>query len=390
MTPDVPGLHRWLDKHRDQLLDDVLTLVRHETPSSDQELLARALAWLDRWVTASLGASSHRSRTENALRFDYPGTGPAPVVLLCHYDTVWPAGTLAGWPATVTGDRASGPGIFDMKTGLVQAVWAVRALAATGHDRPPIRLVLTGDEEVGSPASRPVIEQACADAAAVLVFEGSGPGGALKTGRKGVGLFDVTVTGREAHAGLEPEMGASAVDELARVTLALHALADPATGTTVNVGLVQGGSAVNVVAGHARAHVDVRVASQAEADRVDDALARLTPHDPRATLAVAGGWNRPVMERTPAIGELVALAQAAAAQLGLDLPEVSVGGASDGNFAAALGIPVLDGIGAVGDGAHARHEHVSVAALTERAAIVAAVLTTFSNGQSARRSTGSS
>ncbi len=378
---DVPGLHRWLDDHRDPLLADVLALVRHETPSTDRELLARALDWLDRWVTGSLGEPRHRSRTGHAIVFDYPGVGSAPVVLLGHYDTVWPAGTLAGWPAEVSGDRASGPGIFDMKAGLVQSVWALRALAATGHDRPPVRLVLTGDEEIGSPASRPVIEQECAGAAAVLVFEGSAPGGALKTGRKGVGLFDVAVTGREAHAGLEPEKGASAIDELARVTLELGALADPAAGTTVNVGLVAGGSAVNVVAGHARARIDVRVASQAEADRLDDAFGRLVPHDPRAAIEVTGEWNRPVMERTPAISSIAALARAAAATLGRDLPDVSVGGASDGNFAAALGVPVLDGIGAVGDGAHARHEHISVAALSERAAIAAAVLAALPEGQ---------
>ena len=381
MNADVRGLHRWLDEHRDELLADVLALVRLETPSGDRERAARALAWLDRWVTASLGEPRRRSRTGESLTFDYPGAGPAPVVLLGHYDTVWPAGTLAGWPATVSGDLASGPGIFDMKAGLVQSVWAVRALAAIGRDRPPVRLVLTGDEEIGSPASRPVIERACVGAAAVLVFEGGAQGGALKTGRKGVGLFDVTVTGREAHAGLDPEQGTSAIDELARVTLALHALADPAAGTTVNVGLVEGGSAVNVVAGRARARVDVRVASQPEAGRVDAALAQFSPHDPRAALAVTGGWNRPVMEPTPAIRAIAAVAQAAAAKLGRELPDVSVGGASDGNFAAALGVPVLDGIGAVGDGAHARHEHVSVAALTERAAIAAAVLTTFSEGR---------
>ncbi|MFC9221771.1 M20 family metallopeptidase [Streptomyces hygroscopicus] len=382
---DVAGLHRWLERHRGHVLDDVLDLVGQETPSDDPALLDRGLARLERWVTGMLGQPRHRSRTDggshgDTLTLEFAGTGCAPVVLLGHYDTVWPAGTLADWPCTVDGDRATGPGIFDMKAGLVQAVWALRALSATGHRTPPVRLVLNGDEEIGSPVSRPVIERACAGAAAVLVFEGSAAG-ALKTGRKGVGIFDVTVTGREAHAGLEPEKGVSAIDEMARATLKLHALADPAAGTTVNVGLVQGGSAINVVAGRAAARVDVRVASRAEADRVDHALAHLKPHDPRAGITVTGEWNRPVMERTPAIAAMAGLARAAAAELGADLAEVSVGGASDGNFAAATGVPVLDGIGAVGDGAHARHEHVSVAALTERSAIAAAVLAAFPKGR---------
>ncbi|NSC19932.1 M20 family metallopeptidase [Streptomyces albus subsp. chlorinus] len=384
---DVVGLHRWLEAHRAQLLDDVLDLVGRETPSDDPVLLDRGLARIERWITDTLGEPQRRSRTDggpygDALTLEFPGVGSAPVVLLGHYDTVWQAGTLAEWPCAVDGDRASGPGIFDMKAGLVQAVWALRALDATGHRRPPVRLVLNGDEEIGSPASRPVIERACAGAAAVLVFEGSADG-ALKTSRKGVGIFDVTVTGREAHAGLDPEKGVSAIDEMARATLKLHALADPAAGTTVNVGLVRGGSAINVVAGQATARVDVRVASQAEADRVDRALARLEPHDPRAAITVTGEWNRPVMERTPAIIAMAGLARAAAAELGADLAEVAVGGASDGNFAAATGVPVLDGIGAVGDGAHARDEHVSVAALTERSAIAAAVLAAFPKGPTA-------
>jgi len=210
----------------------------------------------------------------------------------------------------------------------------------------------------------------------VLVFEASADG-ALKTGRKGVGIFEVDARGVEAHAGLDPESGASAVDEIARLVLQLHAAADPAAGTTVNVGVVRGGTRSNVVAGAARADIDVRVRSVAAQRHVDELLHGLTPHDPRAEVAVRGGWNRPVMEPNAAISSVFALARRAAEQLGFELRETSVGGASDGNFAAAMGLPVLDGLGAVGGGAHARHEHVTASGMVERATVAAAVIAAF-------------
>jgi len=286
------------------------------------------------------------------------------------------AGTLADRPVRIEGDRISGPGVFDMKAGLVQAVWAVRALRAAGVPHPPLRLVLNGDEEIGSPFSRPLIEAACADASAVLVFEASADG-AVKTGRKGVGIFTVQVRGVESHAGLDPDSGASAIDEIARIVRTLHAAADAATGTTVNVGVLRGGTRSNVVAGAAEAGIDVRVRSVAAQERIDEVLRGLAPHDPRCEVAVRGGWNRPVMEPGSAIASMFALARTAAAQLGVELREVSVGGASDGNFAAAIGRPVLDGLGAVGAGAHARHEHVSIDGMVERAAVAAGVLAAF-------------
>jgi glutamate carboxypeptidase len=370
-------LRAWIAGHRAELLADLSAYVSLETPSHDKALLDTALDWLDGYLETRLGAPAATRRTGGGaygdIRVnDYPGTG-SPVLLLAHYDTVWPAGTLAGWPFTVEGDHVTGPGVFDMKAGLVQLVWALRALDAAGLQRPPLRLLLNGDEEIGSPASRPLIEQAAGDAAAVLVFEASADG-ALKTERKGVGIFQLEFTGVEAHAGLEPAKGASAIDELARAVRRLHDLTDLESGTTVNVGVVSGGSGANVVAGAACADVDVRVASQAEAARVDAALAELRPHDPRASIEVRGGWNRPVMERTPGTARLFEQAWEVAARLGLDLRECSVGGASDGNFAAALGRPVLDGLGAVGAGAHARHEHISVDGMIERAALAAALL----------------
>jgi len=378
---DVATLREWLDGRRGRLVDDLVAYAELETPSEDLALLAKGLAHVEEWLGERLGEPARRVRHESAdhgdvVVLEYPGIGDRPLTLLAHYDTVWSAGTLDEWPVRIDGDKISGPGVFDMKAGLVQAVWAVRALRDAGLPHPPLRLLLNGDEEIGSRFSRPLIEQACADAAAVLVFEASADG-ALKTGRKGVGIFEVDARGVEAHAGLDPESGASAVDEIARLVLRLHAASDPAAGTTVNVGVVRGGTRSNVVAGTARADVDVRVRSIAAQQHIDELLQGLAPHDPRAEVAVRGGWNRPVMEPNTAISSVFALARRAAEQLGFELRETSVGGASDGNFAAAMGLPVLDGLGAVGGGAHARHEHVTVAGMIERAAVAAAVIAAF-------------
>ena len=378
---DVAALHGWLEDRRRQLVDDLVAYAELETPSDDLALLKKGLAHVEGWLTERLGPPANRAHHASGeygdvVVLEYAGAGDRPLTLLAHYDTVWSAGTLDDWPVRVDGDRVTGPGVFDMKAGLVQAVWAVRALRDAGVPHPPLRLLLNGDEEVGSRFSRPLIEQACADAAAVLVFEASADG-ALKTGRKGVGIFEVDARGVEAHAGLDPESGASAVDEIARLVLQLHAAADPAAGTTVNVGVVRGGTRSNVVAGTARADVDVRVRSVAAQRHIDELLQGLTPHDPRAEVAVRGGWNRPVMEPNAAISSVFALARRAAEQLGVELCETSVGGASDGNFAAAMGLPVLDGLGAVGGGAHARHEHVTVTGMVERSAVAAAVIAAF-------------
>lgn len=380
---DVPALHRRLAAQRAEVIADLVAYAERETPSDDPALLAKGLAYLEAWLADRLGAPALRTHHEAAAHgdvvvLDYDGTG-ARLTLLAHYDTVWSAGTLDAWPVRVEGDVISGPGVFDMKAGLVQAVWAIRTLRAAGVPHPPLRLVLTGDEEIGSPFSRPLIEAACADAAAVLVFEASADGGAVKTARKGVGLFDVRVRGVESHAGLDPTAGASAIDEIARAVRTLHAATDLAEGTTVNVGLLRGGTRPNVVAGAAEAAIDVRVSSLAAQDRIDALLAGLRPHDPRAAITVSGGWNRPVMERSAGIAAMYALARASASQLGVDLPETAVGGASDGNFAAALGVPVLDGLGAVGGGAHARHEHVSIDGMVERAAVAAGVMAAFAS-----------
>ncbi|MFE3598669.1 2-dehydropantoate 2-reductase [Streptomyces sp. NPDC059142] len=379
------AVHGWLDERRDAMDADLAAYTSQESSSDDPACLAACLEWLRGWLDSSLGAPDSEELIPRETAGDimirrYAGTGPstgAPLLLVGHYDTVWSTGTLAEWPYHREGDRISGPGVFDMKAGLVQAVWALRALTALGLPRPECTLLLNGDEETGSEASSGVIVDEARKSRAALVFEASADG-AVKTTRKGVGLFSLTVTGEEAHAGLDPTAGASAVNEIARQVLALEALADPEAGTTVNVGVLRGGTRSNVTAGEATANLDIRVATGDERARLDTALAGLAPVDPRTGLKLDGGWNRPVFERTEGVGRVFALARSCAAPLGLDLRETAVGGASDGNFILAAGTPVLDGLGAVGGGAHARSEHVTLSGMVERSALAAGVLAAFS------------
>lgn len=377
------GLLEAAAARRSRMVDDLVGYVETETPSDDLALLHAGLGHVERFLGDTVGPFAERTvhepeRHGPVVVGDLVAPRPTErwAVVLCHYDTVWTAGTLADWPVRIDGARLTGPGAYDMKAGLVQFAHAVALLDERELPRPNIRLVLNGDEEVGSIGSRPIIEDVVRRTPGpVLVFEASaGPDGALKTARKGVGLFDVHIRGVEVHAGLDPAGGASAVDELARVVLALHGAADLDAGTSLNVGVVRGGTRPNVRAGAATAALDVRVSSDAEAARIDRVLADLRPAASAASITVTGGWNRPVMERTDANVELFRTAQAAAEALGLTITETSVGGASDGNFAAALGAPVLDGLGAVGDGAHARHEWVDLDRMVERTALAAGVL----------------
>jgi glutamate carboxypeptidase len=374
----LPALRRWLAGHTEDMIADVAHYVSLESSSDDPAGLAGCLAWLRGWLDDALGPPD----TEEVLPRDggcdivvrrYPGVGERPVLQLAHYDTVWPTGTLAQWPFSRDGDQLSGPGVFDMKAGLVQAVWALRALEALGVPRPPVTLMLNGDEETGSHASSEAIVREARGCRCALVFEASA-GGALKTARKGVGLFTLTVHGEEAHAGLDPTAGASAITELAHQILWCTGLSDLDAGTSVNVGVVHGGTRSNVTAGRAVAYLDVRVATEAERSRIDAAMRAPAPVNPRVGVEVTAEWNRPVFERTAGVAELFELARACAEPLGLDLRETAVGGASDGNFVLASGVPVLDGLGAVGGGAHARSEHATVSGMIERAALAAGVL----------------
>jgi glutamate carboxypeptidase len=306
---------------------------------------------------------------------EWPGQG-RPILLLGHFDTVWPVGQLVRMPVRQVDGRLHGPGVLDMKAGLAIALTAMKVLVASVPEpsRPPVTLLATSDEETGSATSRPVIEALARASAAALVLEPAIPGGALKTARKGVGEFEVRAHGVAAHAGADPSAGASAVHELARQVAAMTALADPAAGLSVNVGVIEGGTRSNVVAEQARAWVDVRVSRAADGARIEAALNALRPLDPRVRLEVRGGINRPPMERGPGVAALFALARDVARSWGEDLTEGATGGASDGNFTAALGVPTLDGLGGVGDGPHALHEHAIVDFLPRRAALLAGLL----------------
>jgi glutamate carboxypeptidase len=360
------------------MVEALEALVVRESPSRDKPALDALAGFLAERFGA-LGLDVERLPSESGgdhlrLRLGRAGDAP-PGLVLCHFDTVWPIGTLARMPFRVDDGRAFGPGAFDMKASLVLAEFAVRALNATGRRLPrPVVFLFTSDEEVGSPTSRRWIEEEARRSAYVLVPEPPLPGDRLKTSRKGVGRYSLEVTGRPAHAGVEPEKGVNALVELAHQVLAITALADPSKGTTVNVGLARGGTTPNVVPASATAEVDVRAATADEARRVDAAMAALGPVVPGAVVSVRGGFNRPPMERTPQVVALFERARAVGRTLGLELGEGPTGGGSDGNLTAALGVPTLDGLGTPGDGAHADYEHVLTDALPGRAALLAALL----------------
>ena len=304
------------------------------------------------------------------------GEGVGQVLLLCHMDTVWPTGTIQQRPFRMDAGLAYGPGILDMKAGIAIALHALETLKF--HNVPPqqrVRIIVNSDEEVGSTTSRQLIEDEARNSAQVYCLEpGAGREGALKTGRKGVGMFQVKVTGRAAHAGNEPEKGISAVEEMAHQILRLHSLANLAVGTTVNVGVVQGGAVRNQVAAFAEAMVDLRVTNMQEAERVESEILSSTPVLPGASVEVTGGLNRPPMERTESTVLLVDSVRRLADPLGIVISEAQVGGGSDAQFAAAVGVPVLDGLGGVGEGPHADHEYIVVAELPRRVALLASIL----------------
>ena len=372
-----------LEPRCQEMVDLLGELVCLESPSDDTPSLERFAARLqslfsvfgniERIATGDPQRGPHLRLTLDGHTGDGDGQH---AVALCHYDTVWSLGTLERIPFSVdAAGVARGPGCFDMKGGIVVLYFALQALRVRGL-RParPLKVLFTCDEEVGSPTSRALIESTATGAAVAYVLESPLPGGTLKTARKGTGDFVVRIVGRAAHAGVEPQKGISATGELAHQILALHALNDYAVGTTVNVGVVQGGTRPNVVAAEAEAQVDIRVETLAEADRLEAAIRGLQPHLPGAVLEIDGGLNRPPMERSAAMAALFEQARRNAAAMGVDLQEGSTGGGSDGNFTAAMGVPTLDGLGPEGEGAHAAHEHVDTDSFPRRVALLAGLL----------------
>jgi len=300
-----------------------------------------------------------------------------PILLLGHLDTVWDIGTLRRMPFRIRNGRAYGPGVYDMKSGIVCGLWAIRALQTLGiQPASPVRFFLNSDEETASVAFRRQLRAEARRARAVLVLEPAAAGGALKTSRKGVGEFRIAVRGRSAHAGINPEAGVNAISELARQLLRIEALARPRRGLTLTVGTVEGGTRPNVVPEHASARVDVRILRLNDREAIERKVRGLKPIHPQARLVIEGGVNRPPMERRRAAA-LYRRARELGRQMGMDIQEASSGGGSDGNFTAALGVPTLDGLGGVGDGAHAAHEHVILSELPRRAALLAALLATL-------------
>jgi glutamate carboxypeptidase len=361
------------------LLDLIQQLVRLESPSDDKAAVDVCVALAAAHAKALGGrVKLHRQRSfGNVIEARFgPRTRSGsrkPILLLGHLDTVWPLGTLKSMPCRLSEGQLCGPGTLDMKAGVAMAFTAIEMLAEAGLLQREIVLLLNSDEEVGSPVSRPITEQLAAECASVYVLEPA-LGLAYKTARKGTGNWRVEVTGVASHAGVDFEKGASAIRELARVVETVSTWADLKRGLTVSVGLVGGGSKTNVIPADAWAEVDVRIARKADGPRIERKIASLKPSDKRCKLAITGGINRPPMERTRGTVSLFRQAKALAAELGLVLNEASTGGASDGNFTSALGIPTLDGMGAVGEGAHARHESIVVEYLAARTALLAGMI----------------
>jgi glutamate carboxypeptidase len=353
------------------LLADLRDLVECESPSSDLAAVARSADVVARIGTARLGVAPDYLVVDGRTHLRWRlGEGPSRVLVLGHHDTVWPLGSLETHPWSLEAGVVRGPGCFDMLAGLAMAFHALAGLEA----REGVTLLVTGDEEIGSPTSRALIEEEARLASAALVLEASADGGALKTARKGVSLYDVRVLGRAAHAGLEPERGVNATLELAHQALVVSALTEPSLGTTVTPTVMRSGTTTNTVPAEGSFAVDVRVQSLAEQARVDTAMRSLRTVVPGASLEITGGPNRPPFEAASS-ASLFERARVLAQGLGLpDLEAVAVGGASDGNFTAGIGTPTLDGLGAVGGGAHADDEHVLVDALPGRVALLATLV----------------
>ena len=359
-------------------------LVEAESPSGDKDGSSAVVSLLASAASSIPSVKSvERITAENfgehlRIQAFTDRTQHRPLMILGHTDTVHPRGAIKERPWRTEGNKVFGPGVFDMKVNCALALEALRACEAVGvTPQRPITILLTCDEESGSPTGRPLVETETKNVRVVLVLEPPASGGRVKTSRKGTGMFTVSVEGRAAHAGLDPDKGVSAVLELAKQTVRLHELNDPSTGTTVTVNVVSGGTHSNVIPAEARAEVDMRFTSADAGARVERRIRSLIPEDSRARVTVTGGINRPPLDRTSKIEGLFAHARTLASLLDFDLGEASVGGASDGNFAAALGVPVLDGLGVQGDGAHAGHEHILCDDIPTRGALLAALIATI-------------
>ena len=368
-TPTPKELRANLDARTAQMLEHVKQFVNIESPSNEPELLQTSAEFLAKVMNEVLGKAPEIIASDKGPHVHWKGSDDTKVLLVGHHDTVFQKGTVAKRGFSVDGDIARGPGIFDMKAGIIQAIYGLSEIREAYH----AEILITADEEIGSYASRTLIEERAKATGNVLVFEPSGNGDALKIARKGVGTFRVDIAGRASHAGLEPEKGINALIELAAQVQTIAAIAQPEVGTTVTPTIASAGTTENVVPAAAQITVDVRVNVLSEKARVESALATLTPTVPGATISVSGSINRPPMHES-ASTTLYAVAQSVAQGIGVvDLQGIAVGGGSDGNFTAAIGVPTLDGLGACGGGAHADTEYIKVSKMGERAALAAAI-----------------
>ena len=367
----------YAENNAGDILGTLKTMVELESFTSDKQGTDALSDYLIQRLR-ELGAETTvipQDQVGNHVVADIEG-GEGRIMLLCHMDTVWPKGTIENRPFTVKEGLAYGPGILDMKAGIAIALHALETLRTHGmQPKHKIKIVLNSDEETGSTSSRQLIEEEARKSDQVFCLEpGAGKKGALKTGRKGVGMFQVKVTGKAAHAGNEPEKGISAIEEMAHQILRLHSLTDFSRGTTVNVGVLQGGAVRNQVAAFAEALVDLRVTTTAEAVRVEREILNASPVLNDALVEVTGSLNRPPMERTESTAMMLNWVKEFADPLRIHLEETQVGGGSDAQFVAALGIPVLDGMGGVGEGPHADHENIVVSELPRRVALLASIM----------------
>ncbi len=379
---DPQALQSYIQNNLGTLISRMRTLVLQESPSEDPAAVNAAMALAESFAKEIGGrAKYHKQKAYGhvlELQFGPRKSAHKPILLLGHLDTVWPYGTLAKMPWKHSTTKIEGPGTLDMKAGVAMAFSAIEALnslSPSGKLARPITLLLNSEEEIGSPVSRPITETLALNSSAVLVLEPA-QGLALKTARKGVGHYVVEVAGVAAHSGVDFQNGHSAILELARQVERISAFTDLERGLTVNCGVISGGTRSNVVAARAQVEVDVRIARASDAKYVEKLFRTLKPIDSACTITVSGGLNRPPMERNPGTLALIKQAKKLAAQLGFALDEAATGGGSDGNFTAALGVPTLDGMGAIGTGAHAPHEHILTEHLVPRTALLAAMLAT--------------
>jgi glutamate carboxypeptidase len=368
-----------VDRRRPQILEMIGQLVRAESPTEDWAAVNRCVSMVEGWIKASGGKSQRRKQKSAGDllvgEFGPAGRGTKPLLLLGHLDTVWPRGTLKKMPFRVAQGRAWGPGVLDMKAGVVMALSALRILLESGQLTCPVVFLLNSDEETGSQHSRALTESLAKKSKAVFVLEpAQAPAAAYKTARKGVGNYRLHVHGVSAHSGVDFSQGHSAILELGRQIARASAFTDPERGITVNAGVMGGGTRSNVVPAEAWAEFDVRIAKLRDVERLDRRFRSLRPVDRHCRLEVTGGLNRPPMERTPGTVNLFRRAATIARGLGFELAEAATGGGSDGNFTSALGIPTLDGMGAVGEGAHADSESILLEALVPRTALLAAMI----------------